>query len=354
MIKKNVFFISGNQYDVNKSLSEVLKKFDGWRQFRMNGEQHKSSDVYSRLAEKNVLGDNGRVVIFRYLPEDYANLIDIIENLSDKRALVIISPFNFKMFGHQVRAENSKLIQSIKEHGHVFNFAIEATPARAKPWVESLLKEEFKLKISSDAFNELFERCNNNLDHLFSEVKKLSQFVFPKRSIELDDVDSCVIDLKETNIWNWVDSLLTMDSARVLYELEELFTKSDLETEQLMAIMLQKVETTLFIREHCSQLSYKCISDILSEFKKNSKTGVVQKYSQPYINQMANAPTVKDAVQKNGVVKLVNCLNIIYSLKVLAREVSNETFKKTVLTLCSLLVSDFQYASLINSFAEAE
>lgn len=342
--KLNLFWIHGNKRDCDKKYNELLSRFKTWRHFRFNSE-NTAYDVQKAILEKDVFGDKGRLITLRYLIEDYSNLLDILKDISPNRAVIIVSPLNYKLFGKQVKADSSKVYQLFKSSGEVFQSPTQLNEFKSKQWLTSSIDEDFKIGLNSECADLILKKTNYNIDIAYNECKKIAEMIHPKRTITLDIVESCVVDVEENNLWRWLESVF-LRKETVIQELEEMLNDK-VEIEFILTLLISKVETILFIKDGCEHVSYNCVSSVLKQFNKFTKSGVLPRYSPQAISQMANSDVIKTQV-KLGLPVLVTYLNILYKARNLIRENSSLSYKRSILFLAVLAIFDKSFTSSVH------
>ncbi|MFA4909958.1 MAG: DNA polymerase III subunit delta [Desulfobacteria bacterium] len=73
-------------------------------------------------------------------------------------------------------------------------------------WIQRLANR-FSKKISKDAVAFLMELVGNNLQQIYNETEKVSIFIGEKQTIEIEDLEAVVTDIKVESIFTLIDSV---------------------------------------------------------------------------------------------------------------------------------------------------
>ncbi|MFH2012708.1 MAG: DNA polymerase III subunit delta [Pseudomonadota bacterium] len=82
-------------------------------------------------------------------------------------------------------------------------------------WIQKVAGR-FNNKISKDAVALLIEVVGNNLQQLYNEIEKVSIFIGEKRTIEVEDFEAVVTELKVESIFTLVDAVGNKDREKAL------------------------------------------------------------------------------------------------------------------------------------------
>lgn len=93
-------------------------------------------------------------------------------------------------------------------------------------WVKHLAQRCGK-EITKDAIAFLVEVVGGNLQEMYSEIEKVSVSIRDKSTIEIEDLETLVTELKLENIFDLIDSLGNKDRERVLVLLQKILASGE-------------------------------------------------------------------------------------------------------------------------------
>ena len=171
-----------------------------------------------------------------YYDLTYDNLKDILEESSysslfeTKKASVIYNAGLFgskheykedlELLGNYLNNDNilifvvdnislkKSIVKKIKEMGNLYELSIPEKEDLNKSIKEYLKK--YNYKIENNAIIELINRCNGNYDYILNELDKVL-IVKKDYVINKEDIEKYTINIKEENIFDFVDKIVKKD-----------------------------------------------------------------------------------------------------------------------------------------------
>jgi len=216
-----VFWISGNQYEKGKAWDkicsllgdpnvETLNCIVEPKSSKTSGSRSVSAgDIILRLKTDDLFDTRPRILRVKGLPEDYLEIADYLDLVDNSNVLVFDGPVGYYASGVSSRfipAGASKLYKRIKNEGQVLQFdTVAKSYADARDWIGAVAKE-LKVKIESDATVALVDVSGLNLDTLYTELLKLSDYK-PTGTIKAEDVRECCLSVLVKETWGLIDDL---------------------------------------------------------------------------------------------------------------------------------------------------
>lgn len=93
-------------------------------------------------------------------------------------------------------------------------------------WIQRLTAR-FDKKIARDTIAFLIEIVGNNLQEMYSEIEKVSIFVGDRSTIEIEDLETVVTELKVENIFDLIDSVGNKDREKALNILQKMLASGE-------------------------------------------------------------------------------------------------------------------------------
>jgi DNA polymerase-3 subunit delta len=141
----------------------------------------------------------------RLSAKESEGFISYFSNPSDFACLVFIGEkvnFKQKFF---IRLQKSGVIAQLN---HPQN--------RELPYWVQRFANRFDKKISKDATTFLIDIVGNNLLQIYNEIEKASIFTGEKRSIDVEDIQAIITELKIESIFDLIDSVVNKNSEKAL------------------------------------------------------------------------------------------------------------------------------------------
>ena len=341
-IKRPIYWLSGNICDCDAFINDLCKKYKESQLVVIDGTSVTVSRVLGELTEQEIFNPVDKIIRLKGLPPYYQKIHEYFKFVTKRRVLVIESPATALIEDKEAKAFSSSLYKEIKEMGHLLDFKVKVTPYQAEKWTQKALVKRFDRQMDTEALKLLIERCDGNLDLIYSALKKINSSLKPKQKITLSEVD-VQENHSRFNIWAFLDDLVMGRRESAMKELEIMFANSNnlrLDIEGLFGAIIRHYELILIARDKCKNgvtvdgLKRAC-DPLKNKKTKNQKVELSQRYSDQMLRMFASKsrPNI-------GTVRLVEILDKMYEChKTLRYYSSNPNRSRLLLVNLVLFVS---------------
>ncbi|MDC0252717.1 DNA polymerase III subunit delta [Chloroflexi bacterium] len=171
---------------------------------------------------------------------------------------------------------------------------------KIRKWIISR-QENHQLDLSSDAVNKLIELIGNNFRYLDNELFKLSNYK-PNAKIEESDIELMVSGIKETSIFELIDSILEKNLFKSDQLINEFINKGQnfFSIEQMLARQLRLIIMTQDLLGENNNQSIQNKIQVKSNFAFNKILNQAQNFSHERMKIMLQNLLILDLGIKNG------------------------------------------------------
>src|SRR3990167_6210554 len=308
-MKKPLYWVSGNQYDCDRIVAEILSKYPKSSVVLLDGVIDPVQTVLSNLMKTSLFSKEDKVIRLRGLPANYEILLVYIDYVSTKRVLIIESDLQVKVGRKIVNFALTKFYKQIKQLGETYHFPVQVEVPRATTWLKKACQDRYKKTIEDGAAHLLSERKNGNLDYIISELNTISAYIGKRKKITLRDIEDCVIELPSFDLWRFIDDLMFMRLDTALARLDVFLEHSFAEIELLLYHIIRQFELLLFMRNYGKIVNFdKLKADVGSMQKKDGKV----KYTDFTLRAFTSSKATQYAIDKVGTARLSPILCLLY------------------------------------------
>jgi len=331
-VKKPIFWVTGNQYDCEDIVGQLLKKYKCSQVVSIDSSSDSIQGVLSSLLETDMFETGNKAVRLRGLPPDYTLICRYLPYISEKRILIIESPFQYQVGRRKIKASTSNLLKATKEEGAVYDFPVIVSEIKARKWTRKVSEEAaIKKDIDSDAVDLLVQLRHCNLDRIFSELKKISVYIGKRQKITVDDVRSCVLEDKQFDCWALNDALTEGNLGKSTELLESLWNERNYGVllEPFVGSLIYRFQLLLFARQLGRSISSTNLKKELVGFRKKKKDGRgrIPKYEARALNIFGQSTPIQKAFSSRSKRNLAEILEMLYfvqnSLRLLATKLAS-------------------------------
>ncbi|MBP05846.1 MAG: DNA polymerase III subunit delta [Chloroflexi bacterium] len=171
---------------------------------------------------------------------------------------------------------------------------------KIRKWIVSR-QANHQLDLSSDAVNKLIELIGNNFRYLDNELFKLSNYK-PNAKIEESDIELMVSGIKETSIFELIDSILEKNLFKSDQLINEFINKGQnfFSIEQMLARQLRLIIMTQDLLGENNNQSIQNKIQVKSNFAFNKILNQAQNFSHERMKIMLQNLLILDLGIKNG------------------------------------------------------
>lgn len=200
-------------------------------------------------------------------------LIELVSDIASFCCIIFVN-INISVLKTKIK----KFLDTIKKNGDILEFK-NLNPAEIKEYVVFKIKY-FGCQISNKDAKNLVEYCNNDLNKISQEIKKLASFYENKKNKEItfDDIKALVTPSLEVRVFDLVKYINLRNKKQTLILLKNLL---DSREEPVMILSIMSMNFLDLYRAKVARVNNKKPEDIIEIFDyKNKEFRVTKAFSQ--------------------------------------------------------------------------
>ncbi len=210
-------------------------------------------EIYENFKSSSLFGENFLI----FVTDCNNNENDILQLINSKKNYKNKIIFIFE------KIKSKKLLETAKKNNILFTISLPNKNELLKIVKNFFIKHNFKT--ASNVENFIIENTPNDLESLYSELKKILDFHSKENILEIEDVKKIIFSTKEENIFNFIDNFLSKNRENTMKIFQNLIQlKTDIEF--ILNMLINNVSNILLINSLIfeKKMQYKDIQSTLN------------------------------------------------------------------------------------------
>jgi DNA polymerase III delta subunit len=256
-MSKNQILLTGNQYDVDKTIRVIEKKINPDCILKIDSKEASAQDICGQIATPDMFGLKKLIFIHDLPSKGVKDILAYLPKVPKTNCVVFYS--------YTSLAKQKKLCEYFNKNAKVVSFDVEVK--NLDRLVTNFFQKHEK-QVSDEVVAMICQFLGANLAIMMSELEKLIFYIGDQEEVTEDDVREICCFNQEFVIWDIVNALSGKNVVKAM-EILSIVVENDHSFDHILVMLARAVKLSLLLKD--GEMRKEALQDTVGNIKKLKK-----------------------------------------------------------------------------------